>query len=264
MSNRGGGRKQDDIWAYFKKSVTPGKTGSRATCRSCNKEIQGLVKRMKDHFEVCEGNKNRASVGGCSQPTLVFSSQPTAPVDSLEPISPPPTPAEQMRPVFSFSSEGSVPKSTKKQKISESVAKYFTKTTEIEKKALDHQVAKTIFATNSSFSFAEHPEFIKLCSMLRPGYHPPSRKVVGSTLLDEVYDESYASCKEKVKGKAVSMELDGWSNIHQEPIVCCSITTFKGDHFLTTTIDTGDERHTGDNLEIIAEKAIKDNSRKGY
>ena len=53
------------------------------------------------------------------------------------------------------------------------------------------------------------------------------------------------------------MELDGWSNIHHEPIVCCSITTHEGDTFLTSTIDTGYERHTGDNLEVIAEKAIK-------
>ena len=229
MFNRGGGRKQDDIWRYFKKSVTFGKTGCRATCISCNKEMQGLVKRMKDHFEACQGNGDSAVVGS-SQPTApVASSQPTAP---LEPA-------------------------TKKRKFSESVGNYFTKTTESEKKALDLQVARTIFATNSSFNFADHPEFIKLCSMLRPGYHPPSPRAVGTTLLDEVHEDAFASCKEKVKGKVVSMELDGWSNIHHEPIVCCSITTHEGDTFLTSTIDTGDERHTGDNLEVIAEKAIK-------
>ena len=53
------------------------------------------------------------------------------------------------------------------------------------------------------------------------------------------------------------MELDGWSNVHNDPLICCSVTTTKGDTFLSSTIDTNDERHTADNLEKIAEEAIK-------
>ena len=53
------------------------------------------------------------------------------------------------------------------------------------------------------------------------------------------------------------MELDGWSNVHNDPLICCSVTTAEGDTFLTSTIDTEDERHTADNLEKIAEEAIK-------
>ena len=92
--------------------------------------------------------------------------------------------------------------------------------------------------------------------MLLPGYVPPSRHALSTTLLDEVHGEAYAMCKEKVKGKAVSMEIDGWSNVHNEPVVCSSFTTYEGDTFLTSTIDTQDERYNGDNLEIIAETAI--------
>ena len=93
--------------------------------------------------------------------------------------------------------------------------------------------------------------------MLRPGYSPPSRLAVGTTLLNEVHGEAYTICKEKVNGKPVSMEVDGWSNITNEPVVCAYITTYDGDTFLTSTIDTQDERHTGDNLEVIAESAIQ-------
>ena len=53
------------------------------------------------------------------------------------------------------------------------------------------------------------------------------------------------------------MELDGWSNIHNDPVICCSVTTSEGDTFLTSTIYTEDQRHTADNLEEIAEEAIK-------
>ena len=136
--------------------------------------------------------------------------------------------------------------------------KTFVKTTTAnEKQAIDVQVARFIYATNSSFNLVENEEFLALIEMLRPGYRPPSRKEIGSELLELVYEKIYAVCKEKVEGKTVSMELDGWSNVHNDPLICCSVTTAEGDTFLTSTIDTEDERHTADNLEKIAEEAIK-------
>ena len=93
--------------------------------------------------------------------------------------------------------------------------------------------------------------------MLHPGYTPPNRRALANILLDKVHEDVYISCKEKVKGKSVSMELDGWSNCKNDPLICCSVTTTEGDTFLTSTIDTEDERHTADNLEIIAEEAIE-------
>ena len=90
--------------------------------------------------------------------------------------------------------------------------------------------------------------------MLRPGYRPPSRKEIGSELLELVYEKIYAVCKEKVEGKTVSMELDGWSNVHNDPLICCSVTTAEGDTFLTSTIDTEDERHTADILKKLHRK----------
>ena len=76
--------------------------------------------------------------------------------------------------------------------------------------------------------------------MLLPGYNSPSRTAVGNHLLDEVHKDVSTSCRQRVEGKVVSMELDGWSNIHNEPVVCTSITTYVGDIYLTSTIDTQD------------------------
>lgn len=47
------GRKEDIIWKFFEKKTDPNKTGCRAVCKSCNKEIQGLVQRLKDHKKFC-------------------------------------------------------------------------------------------------------------------------------------------------------------------------------------------------------------------
>lgn len=54
--SRSGGRKKDDIWKYFieKSNKSEGKTGSRATCKKCKLELQGIVQRMKRHWEECQ------------------------------------------------------------------------------------------------------------------------------------------------------------------------------------------------------------------
>ena len=69
-----------------------------------------------------------------------------------------------------------------------------------------------MYANNSSFNLVENTEFLKLIALLHPGYRPPSRREIASELLEHVDDQVYDACKEKVEGKTVSMELDGWSN----------------------------------------------------
>lgn len=49
------GRKKDPIWIHFieKSNKTEGKLGNRAICKKCRHEMQGLVERMKVHWQKC-------------------------------------------------------------------------------------------------------------------------------------------------------------------------------------------------------------------
>lgn len=47
------GRKENSIWQFYIKTTDPNKLGCRATCKNCKKEIQGIVKRLKDHHDFC-------------------------------------------------------------------------------------------------------------------------------------------------------------------------------------------------------------------
>lgn len=49
-----GGRQKDAIWQYFLEKCGNTKTGRRAICKICKKEIQGIVARMKTHYEECK------------------------------------------------------------------------------------------------------------------------------------------------------------------------------------------------------------------
>lgn len=52
-----------------------GKTGSRTICKTCKVEIQGLVNRMKAHYEWCQKRKTELddlSVATGKQTKILF------------------------------------------------------------------------------------------------------------------------------------------------------------------------------------------------
>lgn len=237
------GRKSDSVWIYFDKIVVCGKTGCRARCKTCNKDMQGLVARMKSHYHSCTN-----SVENCIE--IVPEPGPaTSDLSDSAPTSPVPVPMKRAASTLNTPT-------TKKLKTS-SINKFVMQTSNSEKAAIDLQVARFIYATNSPFSTVEHPEFKKFVQMLRPGYCPPSRFDVADSLLDKVQASLVTDCKEVLQDKSVCMALDGWSNIHNEPIVCVSVTTPDGDSFLTETVDTSGHPHTAEYMQEIATTAIK-------
>ena len=54
------------------------------------------------------------------------------------------------------------------------------------------------------------------------------------------------------------MDLDGWSNVHNEPIVCVSGTLDTGQSFVTGTVDTSGHSHTSEYLQDVASKAVRE------
>ncbi len=120
------------------------------------------------------------------------------------------------------------------------------------KQEIDKQIAKAVFATNTSFKCLDNPNVIKAIDMLRPGYKPPSGKTISTTLLEQIYKEEKSKCFGSLSGQSVNMSIDGWSNVHNEPVVCATITTENGQYFIFETIDTSGNPHRGDYLTEIA------------
>lgn len=56
MNIRNAGRKKDDIWNNFVQIPNENKTGTRAKCKLCGVELQGLVERLKTHSRNCTSN----------------------------------------------------------------------------------------------------------------------------------------------------------------------------------------------------------------
>ncbi|XP_073511582.1 uncharacterized protein [Phyllobates terribilis] len=134
--------------------------------------------------------------------------------------------------------------------------RFVIRTSRLEKELIDEKIAQFIYATNSSFHLTENPHFINMVQSLRPGYSPPSRADVAGKLLDQVYDREMEQCATALEGKIVNLSIDGWSNVHNDPIVCACITTEEGKVFLAQTTDTSGNAHTAEYLQEVAVKAI--------
>ena len=96
------------------------------------------------------------------------------------------------------------------------------------------------------FAAVEHPSFKTLMEALCPGYQVPTRKQLSGNPLDDVTAELTDSMRHCLNGKIVTLAQDGWSNIHNDPVMATCVTTDSGTCFLDAT-DTGAMPKTADN-----------------
>uniref|UniRef100_H3AJX7 Uncharacterized protein n=1 Tax=Latimeria chalumnae TaxID=7897 RepID=H3AJX7_LATCH len=108
-----------------------------------------------------------------------------------------------------------------------------------------------------SFHCIEQPEVKKAINMLRPGYTPPSKFTLAGRLLNEVFQEEKIKCSEKLSGEFVCRSIDGWSNIHNESVVCATVTVDGGTVYLYDNIDISGHPHASEYLTALASDTIK-------
>ena len=56
------GRKQDSNWTHSDRFVVPGISGWRAKCKLCQKEMQGVVNRLRQHCAFCSSRTQHHSL----------------------------------------------------------------------------------------------------------------------------------------------------------------------------------------------------------
>jgi len=77
------------------------------------------------------------------------------------------------------------PKPVKQQSLAVVTDYGIVRTSDEYSQKLATQIGRYFFVTNTPFSHVDHPEFIKLCQMLRPGYKPISQRQLGEKILDK-------------------------------------------------------------------------------
>lgn len=148
---------------------------------------------------------------------------------------------------------------TKKKKMCQpTLDNSVTKTSKYTKDKIDQAIAQYFFASNTAFRQIESKSFINMVQTLRPGYKPPNRQQLASSLLDRVYNNIEKLLQNDIMDEnnemAITLLQDGWSSVRNDPIIASSIHSGT-DVYLLSTKDCGSEKKTA---EFCAKLAIED------
>lgn len=222
------GRKRSPIWQLFDRVVRG--TAERAICRNCKKEMQAVLSKISKHVETCQPAQiNNSSL----EDSVAVTQDRSAAATNTGLLS--------QHKKFKTNSSNQI-----------NLTNFTVKTSKTDKVTLDQEIANYIYATNTPFQAVEHDQFIKIIRLLNPGYIPPNRHQVRGDLLDQSFSSVMEAYSEELKGKTVCMAMDGWSNIHNEPIL--ALTLLKdGNMYIIDCIDTAESRHTADYLVKVVE-----------
>lgn len=222
------GRRPDAVWCCFDADKTNAKV-PKAVCKGCSKSIGAIVARMRQHADVCtELHSSGKWTAPVAQPACK-----DVKVELKEQLKDE-APAKRQR-------QGDLP---------------VVLTSAGNLQAINKQLCRFIVATNSPFAAADHPELDKLVGMLRPGVKLACSKTIRGPLLDELFAEERTKLQPVLHGELVTLAIDGWSSVTNQPVIGVHIGCHKA-RCLVETVDTAGERHTGEYLHKLQLSAVQ-------
>lgn len=201
-----GGRNLDSVWQYFHRLSIDGKIVAK--CKQCGHIQSNKAARMKTHVSNCVKKPSSQCVEetpSCSKSEDRNYSNSCLNSLNNEEVDQPPVKIQCL------------------DHSNSNITKFVSKTKPMEKMKIDLAVAKMFYACNIPFAVVESDSFKNLIHILRPSYEPPSRKELADSLLDAVHSEMEGLVAANLKGKEGTLIIDGWSNIHNEPIIASCI-----------------------------------------
>lgn len=149
--------------------------------------------------------------------------------------------------------DNSIFNNPKKRRVQKKITEHVVKTTKKEKEIFDVKVAKYIYASNTAFRQVESTEFKDMLATFRPGYVPPNRDRIANDLLDTVYNEVDSKLMDEMhhldkKCTSITLCQDGWSSIHNDPIIASSVHIGRGcgSTFLLSAKESSTEKKTAE------------------
>lgn len=136
-------------------------------------------------------------------------------------------------------------------KIHENKLKFNCEIPLAENDSLDLKLATFFFGCNIPFSVIDSDHFISLCRALRPNYTPPSRKILSSHLLNEVYNNICSNVK--FCGESVLLISEQKIEAMDSKYIVCLRHSSTGKSIFLDSFDTG---NTSEELTNIINKCI--------
>lgn len=175
---------------------------------------------------------------------------------------PPQGPASSSAALASISPSPSPSKSPAPKKLKKRPS-FVTATSKEESEVIATQWANFFYSSRIPFLAAENPEFKKAMEMTRPGFPVEiiNRHNLGGKLLDEKFDEIEKKEADLLGGRKVVISQDGWSNLHNQPIIATALH-FPGKSLFLDAVDVGAEVKSAEYCFTLIKNSIESVEKK--
>ena len=147
------------------------------------------------------------------------------------------------------------PELTKRPKTCQTqMSSYSIKTDAATSNQLDLQIARFFMHATCHLMLQNTKNSKQLISLLRLGYSSPNRKYLSGRLLDCVHDHILEHIGRELHNKDFTLVQDGWSDIHNDPVIATSIHTGSKSYFLNA-VDTGSNKKTASYCANLFQKS---------
>ena len=107
-----------------------------------------------------------------------------------------------------------------------------------EQEELDLQLARVFASANLPFSLCNNRHFQCCCEMMRgPSYKCPDRHKMSDVILPQLCKESQVDFGDRITGKNVTLAMDGWSTVRNDPTLGFGLVC-KNQFWLLDMLDT--------------------------
>src|SRR5215469_8505426 len=171
---------------------------TKVKCKHCNNEISNKIERIKAHLNKCskiEKSRNISeapSESDCSEGQADTSHTSDTSLGSIN--------LDKDVQASTSTSASSVQSWLGKStiKVQRKLSEYVLTTSNAQKEDIDKKIARFFYANNIAFFCAESKHFLEMIEVLRPGYSPPSRKILAGSLLGTINDEIESALRSQI------------------------------------------------------------------
>src|SRR5215469_14457159 len=178
---------------------------TKVKCKHCNNEISNKIERIKAHLNKCSKieksrNISEAPSESSEAPSESDCSEGQADTSHTSDTSLGSINLDKDVQASTSTSASSVQSWLGKStiKVQRKLSEYVLTTSNAQKEDIDKKIARFFYANNIAFFCVESKHFLEMIEVLRPGYSPPSRKILAGSLLGTINDEIESALRSKI------------------------------------------------------------------
>ncbi|XP_059621288.1 uncharacterized protein LOC132264954 [Phlebotomus argentipes] len=252
------GRKTSEKYQKFRFELVIEEGQYLALCLICKKTLKNTTEqRLKTHRAKCAMVNSKDAVTKSTEPPISDQAESPGPSSQTSQNASPATVACDISSQAASSSSSTVQALKRKgeslqggpRRKDQKMDNFVDSISKNEIGKITMSIARFVFQANLPLSVVEHPAFVEMWRNARPSYakHIPTRKMISTTLLDQVYEENIESSSNACGSESVLL-IDSWKNSSNMKVLAFLLQTTEDKAVFLDAYNVSTDSETGDFL----------------